>query len=379
MPMPSRPIRVLQITGALFYGGAEKVVTGLALGADPSRIEMMVCCTRGLGPLADAVKDGGIPIVQAGPETRAQRYLGPLNVARQIRRLRPDVIHTHALPGIVDVGPLAWLGQTPPWIHTFHYGNYPYANGRYMLAERLFCKRANVLVAVAEAQKQKLVEHHRIAPDRIEVHPNGVRDNPFLDTPGVRERKRAELGVPIDAPVIGTIAVLSEQKGVTYLLRAMPQVLRQLPNAKLVVVGGGPLEQALRAEAQALGLDAAVVFTGWRKDVGELLLALDVWTMASLWEAMPLALIEAMAAARAIVATDVGDNGLIVDRGAVARLVPPADGDALASAITPLLADPAAARALGAAARQRFLDRFTVARMVSRYEDLYARTARVGG
>jgi glycosyltransferase involved in cell wall biosynthesis len=375
--MPSeRRIRVLQIIGALYYGGAEKVVTGVALGVDRSRFEMMVCCTRAFGPLAEAIRAADIPLVLGGPQTRVQRYLGPLHLARQIRRLQPDVIHTHALPGLVDVGPIAWLGQTPPWIHTFHYGNYPYANKRYMLAERLFCRRADTLVAVAEAQRLKLIEHHRIAPERIVTRPNGVRDNPFLDTPGVRERKRAELGLAADDIVVGTIAVLSVQKGVTYLLKAMSGVLRRMPHAKLVVVGGGDQEDALKAEAAALGLGSSVVFAGWRNDVGELLLAFDVWVMSSLWEAMPLALIEAMASGRPIVVTDVGDNGLIVDRGAVARLVPAADAEALATAISGLLADPPGARALGAAARQRFLDRFTVAQMVAGYERLYAEMAR---
>ena len=115
--------------------------------------------------------------------------------------------------------------------------------------------------------------------------------------------------------------------------------------------------------------------SGWRNDVGELLLTLDIWVMSSLWEAMPLALCEAMAAARPIVCTDVGDNGVIVNRGEVARLVPPGDPDALAAAVSAFLADLSAARALGARARARFLERFTIARMIEGYERLYERHA----
>ena len=378
--MTSPRIRVLQVIGALYYGGAEKVVTGLALGIDRQRFEMMVCVTRAFGPLAEAVRAAGVPLVLGGPQTRVQRYLGPLHLRKVIRELRPDVIHTHALPGLVDVGPLAWARQTPPWIHTFHYGNYPYTNKRYMLAERLFSRRADLLVAVAEAQRTKLIVHHHLAPDRIITVPNGVRDNPFLETAGIGERKRAEFGIPADAPVIGTIAVLTEQKGVTHLLKAMPRILRDVPTARLLIAGGGPLEAALKQEAEALGIAGSVVFAGWRLDVGELLLAFDVWVMSSLWEAMPLALIEAMASGRPIVATDVGDNGLIVDRGTVARLVPPADADALATAVIGLLQHPEAARQLGAAARARFLERFTIATMVARYEALYeAHAKRSGG
>lgn len=371
MATEPRRIRVLQIIGALYFGGAEKVLASLALGVDRSRFEMMVCCTRAFGPMSEAIEAAGIPLVLGGPQTRIQRYLGPLHLRKVIKRLQPDVIHTHALPGAVDVGPLAWLRQTPRWIHTFHYGNYPYADRRYMLAERVFVKRANLLVAVAEAQRQKLIEHHRLAPESIITLHNGVRDNPFIDTPGVGARKRAELGIAADTPVIGTIAVLSEQKGVTWLLKAMTRVVRAVPRARLVVVGGGALEQALKEEAQALGLGDSVLFTGWRNDVGELLLAFDIWTMSSLWEAMPLALIEAMSAGRPIVATDVGDNGLIVGRGEVARLVAPRDPEGLAAGLLDLLEHPAEARALGEQARQRFLERFTIARMVASYERLY--------
>ena len=370
-----RKLRVLQVIGGLYYGGAEKVVAGLALGVNREHIEMSICCTRVFGPLAEPLQKAGIPLVLGGPQGRIARYFGPYHLRKVIRRLKPDVIHTHGLPGLVDVGPLAWLGQTPPWIHTFHYGNYPYDAKRYMVTERLLCKRADVLVAVAEAQRGKLIEHHHIDPDHIVTLHNGVRDNPFVGTPGVRERKRAELGLPADVPVIGTIAVLTEQKGITHLLAAMRQVLRTTPQARLVVVGGGPLEDELRQQARADGLGESVLFTGWRNDVGELLLTLDIWVMSSLWEAMPLALCEAMAAARPIVCTDVGDNGVIVNRGEVARLVPPGDPDALAAAVSAFLADLSAARALGARARARFLERFTIARMIEGYERLYERHA----
>lgn len=375
MPVAPARIRILQVIGGLAYGGAEKVAAGLALGVDPARFEMTIACTRSFGPLAEPLEKAGIPLILTGPQTRAQRYLGSWHLRNVLRRVRPHVIHSHGLPGLIDVGPMAWLRQTPPWIHTFHYGNYPYADKRYMLAERLLCGRADLLVAVAEAQRAKLIEHHRLAPGHIITLPNGVRDNAFLATPGAGERKRAELGLPPGVPVVGTIAVLTEQKGITHLLRALPGVLAAVPDAKLVVVGGGPLEQSLRAEAAALGLGASVVFTGWRNDVGELLLAFDVWVMSSLWEAMPLALIEAMAAARPIVATDVGDNALIVGHGEVATLVPPGDPAALADGLVALLRDPEAARRLGAQARDRYTARFTIARMVEGYERLYERHA----
>jgi glycosyltransferase involved in cell wall biosynthesis len=372
MRVSGRPIRVLQVIGALYFGGAEKVVASLALGVDRSRFEMAVCLTRGFGPLSEAVRAGGIPLDLAVPQKRVHHYLAPWHVKQAIRRHRPDVVHTHGLPGMAVVGPLAFLGQAGRWIHTFHYGNYPYDNARYMFAERIFSRAATELVAVAEAQRQTLIKHHKLDPARIITLPNGVRDNAFLsERDAVRTRKRAELGIPLDAPVVGTIAVLSEQKGVQYLIEAARQIVDRIPQVCIVVAGDGVLREDLMRQAQAKGLGESIRFIGWRADVGELLLTFDLFVMSSLWEAMPLALLEAMAAGRPIVVTDVGDNRRIVLDGEAARVVPPADGPALAAAIVELLEHADTARDLGARARARFESRFTIAQMVAAYERLY--------
>ena len=199
-----------------------------------------------------------------------------------------------------------------------------------------------------------------------------MRDNAFLsERDAVRTRKRAELGIPLDAPVVGTIAVLSEQKGVQYLIEAARQIVDRIPQVCIVVAGDGVLREDLMRQAQAKGLGESIRFIGWRADVGELLLTFDLFVMSSLWEAMPLALLEAMAAGRPIVVTDVGDNRRIVLDGEAARVVPPADRPALAAAIVELLEHADTARGLGARARARFESRFTIAQMVAAYERLY--------
>jgi glycosyltransferase involved in cell wall biosynthesis len=369
-------IRVLQVIGGLYIGGAEKVVASLALGVDRTRFETIVCCTRVLGPLGDPIVAAGIPLVLSGSPTGVSRYLGSFHLWRTLRHFRPDVVHTHGLPGMVELGPLAYLRLTPRWIHTYHFGNYPYANRRYMTIERVFSGAAHQLVAVAEAQRQTLIAQHRLDPGHIVTVPNGVRDLPFLaDAGAVRARKRQELGIPADVPVVGSIAVLTEQKGITHLLRAARGIVDLVPAARFVIVGDGALKDALMQEAVALGLADHVLFTGWRADVGELLMAFDVWVMSSLWEAMPLALLEAMAGARPIVVTDVGDNRRVVQDGRVARVVPAGDADSLRTAILELLRNPDEATALGLRARGRFEERFTIARMVESYEALYAARA----
>jgi glycosyltransferase involved in cell wall biosynthesis len=376
-PRPGNPgrIHVVQVIGTMHIGGAENALTHIAQGLDRSRFDVTLCCTRERGVLAERLAASGVDVRLAAPPTRRQRYFTPYYLARELKQLGADIVHTHGTPSLLHVGPLAMLRQAPPWIHTYHFGNYPLPSRRMMAGERFFSRFATDLVAVADVQRQSIERHHRLTGVRTIV--NGVQANPFLDQPDVRARKRAELGVAADEILAGGIAVLSRQKGITYLLQAAPQILRAHPRVRILVAGGGPLLAPLREEAQALGIADRVIFTDWRQDNLELLTAIDVFVMASLWEAMPLALLEAMAARRAIVVTDVGDNRQVVDDGDCGVVVPAADPAALATAVARLVGDPAAAAAMAARAQQRFRAAFTTAHMVRQYEALY--TAAVAG
>jgi glycosyltransferase involved in cell wall biosynthesis len=366
-----RKIHVVQVIGTMHIGGAEHAVVALCRGLDRSRFDVTLCCTRERGVLAEKVASEGVDVRLAAPTDNRLRHATPYFLHRMLAELKPDVVHTHGTPSLLHAGPLAALGLLAPWVHTFHYGNYPLPNRRYMTGERIFSHYASRLVAVSDAQRQALMRYHRIAPARIETIVNGVAANPFLDDPSVRAARRAELGFGDDDVVVGCVAVLSAQKGISVLLQAARTVVDRNPRVRFLIAGGGPLERQLRAEAAALGLGSRAVFTGWRQDNLELLTALDVFTMSSLWEAMPLALLEAMAARRPIVVTDVGDNRLVVAGGECGVVVPPSDAAALAAGIERLVRDPAAAAAMAARAQDRFERQFTTAHMLANYETCF--------
>jgi hypothetical protein len=192
-PLPSAGVerlRVLQVIGALYFGGAERVAANIAIGIDGDRFDMAVCCTRGLGPLAERVTAAGVPVAVAGPQTRLHRYLTPWHVRKAIRRFRPHVVHTHGLPGLAEIGPLACLRQVPRWVHTFHFGNYPYQNTRHMAMERLFGRAADRLIAVSENQRASLAKHHGFALDSILTIPNGIVDVGCRETANSLAAKR---------------------------------------------------------------------------------------------------------------------------------------------------------------------------------------------
>ena len=367
----------MQVIDSMHIGGAEHAVVLLARGLDPSRFEVAVRCTNSFGVLAEQLQAEGVDVALSGASRASlMRYLTPWYLRRAIREWRPDVIHSHGTPGLLHTGPLAAIGLAPPWVHTFHYGNYPLASAREMRLERIFSRRAGQLVAVAGVQRESIIRHHRLAPDSIVTVINGVDANRLAADAGVREARRAEFGFGPDHIVVGCVAVMSRQKGIPYLLRAAREIIVSDPRVRFLIAGGGPLEAALRQEAIDLGLDPrVVVFTGWRQDNVALLAALDVFVMASLWEAMPLALLEAMAARRPIVVTDVGDNRMVVEGGACGKVVPPADAAAIVQAVRELLADPAAAQAMADRAHARFSAHFTSRQMVDQYQAIYQRLA----
>jgi glycosyltransferase involved in cell wall biosynthesis len=365
-------IRILQVASGLHFGGAENVIARLVTGYDKEQFEVSVFCTKGLGAIADRLRAEGVRVTAGAAATRLQKYLSPVALWREIRAVRPDIVHSHGIEALAATGPLAVAGLLPKWMHTFHFGNYPYDNARHMAMEGFFSRRCHAPVAVSHAQRAALVRYHRL-PEDMRVIWNGVPSNPHLGDAAMRQKARQEFGFTPDQLVVGTVAVLSEQKGIPFLLEAAGQVCAQHPDVRFLVVGGGHGEQErqYRRIVADLGIADRMVFTGWRPDAQELLMGMDVWVMSSLWEAMPLALLEAMSAARAIVVTDVGDNARLVTPGQSALVVPSRNGTALGTAIDSLLRDPARRDAISAAARREFEQKFTVDQMLRAYAQAY--------
>lgn len=369
-------IRILQVASGLHFGGAENVIARLVTGFGRDQFEVSVFCTKALGAIAEQLRAQGVRVTAGAAETRLQKYLSPVALWREIRHVRPDIVHSHGVEALAATGPLALAGLLPSWMHTFHFGNYPYDNSRHMAMEGFFSRRCDAPVAVSHAQRAALVRYHRLSPD-MRVIWNGVPPNPHLGAAGVREKARQEFGFTPDHLVVGTVAVLSEQKGIPFLLDAAGRVCSQHSNARFLVVGGGHGEQEreYRRIVADLGIADRVVFTGWRPDAQELLMGMDVWVMSSLWEAMPLALLEAMSAARPIVVTDVGDNARLVTPDQSALVVPARDGAALGAAIDSLLRDPARRASLATAARREFEQKFTVDQMLRAYAQAWGDVA----
>jgi glycosyltransferase involved in cell wall biosynthesis len=247
-------------------------------------------------------------------------------------------------------------------VHTFHFGNYPHTRPRIIWMERVFSRCADRLYAVGEAQKQQVRRVHHLPDRRIDTIWNGV----VLPAPGRHVRPENP------RPVIGTIATFIEQKGLGDLLRVARRLKDEGREARFVVVGDGPLRPELEALRSDLGLDELVAFPGWVTNAASVALpSFDVFFQPSLWEAMSVVVLEAMASAKPVVATAVGETPRVIEDGVSGLLVRPRDTDGMVSALARLLDNPTLRQRLGTAARCRVESSFTVEHMTRAYERAY--------
>lgn len=371
MVQEKRIVKVVHIIGGMHFGGAERVVANLADRTDPKLFDVSICVVKLRGAMADELVRKGQVIIGPAIEGGGGPFLGPRATKSLIDELQPDVIHTHGTIAILNTAPWYFFTRQPDWIHTFHFGNYPHVKRRYLWLERIASRLPNCLVAVSDQQRQTVIRTHWIKEHRIRTIRNGVEDDPYSESLGEHFEVRDELGIPRAVPVVGAVAVLSNQKGLTYLLEAMVTVLESHPNVHLIIVGSGPLESELRRKIEISGLGEKVLITGWRKDARRLMKAFDIFALPSLWEGLPVVLLEAMAAGLPAVCSDVGDNARVISDGKSGIIVPAADSNALASALLRLLDDSALARSMGKNARRAYLTQFDVAHMVEAYEKIY--------
>jgi glycosyltransferase involved in cell wall biosynthesis len=311
-----------------------------------------------------------------GREVRPWQDLRALfGLYRLMRTFRPQIVHTHtAKAGLV--GRLAARAAgVPVVVHTFHghvlrgyFG--PFVTGFYRLLERRLAALSDVLVAVSEAVKQDLVSLGVAAEGKIRVIPLGLDLEPLAgDLP--RGSLRREAGVDASAPLVGIVGRLAPIKDVDTFLRAAIRVREARPGVRFSVVGDGEERARLEAEARRLGLGGEVFFHGWRHDMAPVYGDLDVVVNSSRNEGTPVALIEALAAARPVVATRVGGTPDLLGEGARGVLVPPGDAEALAAAVVEALAHPEPARARARAGQEYVLAHHSARRLVDDIDALY--------
>ncbi|MEO8509639.1 MAG: glycosyltransferase [Chloroflexota bacterium] len=389
---------VLQVVANLDIGGAQEVVRTLSRFLPEFGCRPVVVTLRD-GPLRGEIERTGVAVeVLPGRRHSLVRSVCAIpelvrlnaDLGRLARRYRASVVQTHLLRTLdFVVLPLRARGGVRDVFWTVHNARLDLRSdqlpgGGRLLAPKVRAHRilyrvgirgASGFIAVSEDAARAVRDQLHPPPEKLFTIPNGIDTDRYgasVDVTDVRRR----IGVPVEGPMLTVVAKLMEQKGHRILLEALPSVLERHPDLQIVFAGEGPLRDEILALVEAIGIASHVHLVGNRPDVADLLAASDLFVLPSLWEGLPMALLEAMAARLPVVATSVsGSRDVIVD-GESGRLVPPGDPARLVAAIIEILGDPARAQRLGTAARKRVEAEFSGRTQARRHAALFRRDAR---
>lgn len=363
-------LRILHVIQNLNYGGMERLLADLVLRADPTAFESHVLVLQYLGRFSRELE--GHATLHVSPPLPKWSLLFPRSLARQLRAIAPDVVHTHS--GVwFKTARAARAAGLPRVIHTEHGRSAPDPLSHRLL-DGFASRDTDVVVAVSEVLARQLEETVVRGRAPIQVIPNGVdteRYHPMRDT----GRIRTELGIPAETPIIGSIGRLEEIKGYDVMISAFAEFQaiadHSGPAPHLVIAGDGAERGRLQAIAERLGVGGWVHLLGWRDDPLDLLSAFSCFTMSSRSEGTSVSLLEAMSAGLCPVVTRVGGNAAVLGPELAHRLVPSQDPAALAAAWRVALGDTALRSSDGAIARARVERSFGLRAMVGAYEAVY--------
>ncbi len=387
-------IKVAHIITRMSLGGAQEntLLTVLGLMRRPGYEVDLVTGINDVGEGPLPLPPGApAPRIITVPEMRrrmlpAAQAVALVKLTRLLRAGRYDVVHTHMTQAGVLGRLAARMAGTPVVVHTlhgpsYHAGQPPYVQEGIIRLKRFLARRTDHVISVSQRMADDVVARGIVAPERVSTIYSGMELEWFADADAAGAEFRAALGIAPDAPVAGTVARLVPLKGHDLLLDAVPEVVRRVPDARFLLVGGGPLRAALEARVRARGMEGHVVFAGEvpRERVPAAIAAVDVLVHTSEREGLARVLPQALAAGRPCVALDLDGAPEVVIPGRTGWLVRPGDAAGLADAVVSLLRDGDARRRMGDAGRRLVSPRWHAQTMVDDIADLYERLLRERG
>jgi glycosyltransferase involved in cell wall biosynthesis len=344
-------------TARIWRGGQNQVLlTVMGLRALGHRAALVA---HAEGELRLRVQEG-LELVPITPKSEMD-LAAAWKLARVIKRLGPDIVHAHDPHGVAMASlalSMAGVEPKPPLVVArrvdFHLKENALSRWKYRQADRFIC--ASKLIGA-------MLVHDGVPPERVVTVHEGI-DLAHVDA-APRADIHSEFWLPHHAPVIGNIAALVPHKGQRHLIEAAALVLRQVPDAHVLMAGEGELRESLTHQIRERHLEKHVILTGFRPDVLSLLKGFDLFVMSSVTEGLGTSILDAMACGKAVVATTAGGIPEVVVDGVTGLLVPPRDDQALAGAIVRLLRDDDLRGRMGAAGLERVRESFSAERMVS--------------
>jgi glycosyltransferase involved in cell wall biosynthesis len=346
-----------------------QVVASLIRELPSQRYQSAIWCLEEADTLGKGLQSEGYEVVELGRRRRRDFALF-FRIAALVRSKRIDVLHCHDELSWFYGAIGARLGGTSQVLVTMH-GRRNDFSKRHLWEQRLLANLTTNIICVSSYLRQQLISEIGVSPGKVLVIRNGIPLKPIHSGREQHQRARDNLGIPDNAIVIGSVGRLVEVKNLDLLLEAVADSRGSIPAIRVVLVGEGPLRQHLEQKVAALGLQEAVIFTGLRTDVPELLSCFDLYICSSDYEGVSLSILEAMAAARAVIATAVGGNSEIVLHDKTGLLIERGDRYSLAQAIKELACDLERRLRLGQEAQSAVEEIYSSKRMMHDYDVLY--------
>jgi glycosyltransferase involved in cell wall biosynthesis len=370
-------MRVLHVVGESRYGGAATIILGLGHVAQAEGWHVDILTTDPV--FQQAVKQHGLGLVNLDVIRREIRPVwdlgGLVRLTRYLQKEPYRIVHTHTSKAGFVGRLAARLSGVPVIVHTahgfaFHEDSPVTARRFYSTLERIASRWCDRIVSVSEFHRTWAIALGMCNPRQIIAIPNGIADIGRNRQVGLAELRR-EMGAEPGDLVVLSMARLAPDKGLEYLIEAATMLPPTGRPIRVVIAGDGPARDQLERLAVSMGATQRVRFLGFREDVGDLLAASDLVVLPSLREGLSIALLEAMAAGKPIIATSIGSQREVASHADMARLVRPADAGALRDAIVKLAGDEAQMARLGKTARSVYQSRYTENRMLHSYRQLY--------
>lgn len=368
-----KKIKVLHLTSTRYgIGGVERLLLEMS---DKYQVEdfdvaycNLFCDEEGEGKFPTAIRQKGLDYI----EISGKRVRDLPSMVRNLRKIlehrQIDVLHLHMLQATI-VGGLAQTGTRTSTVVTKHYTDGLSRHAAWIKKlDHWSTKRAKCIVAISDYVRQDLI---RIGfePNKIKIVHNGTDVAEFDRRASTEKRKNsAPLGGKF---VIGSVGSLTERKGHSFLIDAMPRILERIPNAHLMIVGEGPVKSELVRMVERLDLVDQVTLAGFRENVALFLSEIDLYVHPSIHEPFGISILEAMTARKCVVASNVEGVPEIVLDGLTGVLVPPGDSDVLAETIVSLFQQNDQRLEMGEAGRRRVEEHFTIDRVVDEYQAVY--------
>jgi glycosyltransferase involved in cell wall biosynthesis len=387
---PGRPVRVLRVIARLNVGGPALHVTYLARGLAERGYETTLVAgdvARGEESMAFVAERAGVDVVSLPGLSRelspVRDALAAWRLARIIRAVQPDVVHTHtAKAGAVGRAAALLAGRRPVVVHTFHGHVLRGYFGRlgtllFRAIETVLARVSDRLVAVSPEVRDELVGLGVAPASKFSVIRLGIELEPRVSFDGDAGEIRRRHGIAAEAFVIGWFGRMTAVKRTDDLLSMLADVRERGIDALLLLVGDGDDRPRLEQRAHDLGLARSCLFLGYQEDVAPWYAVCDAVVLTSASEGTPVTIIEALAAGRAVVATNVGGVPDVVDEGETGFLVRPGDTHAFAERLEILARDPERRGQMGREGRERMLSRYAVERLVDDVDALYRELLRM--